>query len=95
MITLNGYIEKIVYRNEDNGYTVFSVMCDGEEITGVGTFSYIVEGECVELHGEYTEHTMYGEQFKVSELIEKEPEDLLSITRYLGSGAIKIGRAHV
>ena len=89
MITLNGYIEKIVYRNEDNGYTVFSVMCDGEEITGVGTFSYIVEGERVELHGEYTEHTMYGEQFKVSELIEKEPEDLLSITRYLGSGAIK------
>lgn len=89
MVSLSGYIDKIVYRNDDNGYTVFTLVSDGNEITGVGTFPYISEGECVELHGEYTEHTMYGEQFSVSELIEKEPDDELSIIRYLGSGAIK------
>lgn len=89
MIKLEGYIEKIVYRNEENGYTVFTLISDGDEITGVGTFSYIAEGECVELAGEYTEHTMYGEQFKVEMLTEKAPEDSISIARYLGSGAIK------
>lgn len=89
MIVLNGYVDKIVYRNDENGYTVFSFISDGKEITGVGTFSYIAEGECVEVHGEYTEHSMYGEQFSISELVEKSPEDIMSITRYLGSGAIK------
>ena len=89
MLNLEGYIEKIVYRNEENGYTVFTLIVDGEEITGVGTFSYIAEGECVELTGEYTEHTLYGEQFKVETLTEKAPEDAISIARYLGSGAIK------
>lgn len=89
MITVNGYVDKIVYRNEDNGYTVLTIVSDGNEITGVGTFSYIVEGECIEAQGEYTEHAMYGEQFNISELIEKTPEDEISIARYLGSGAIK------
>lgn len=89
MISLEGYVEKIVYRNEENGYTVFTLISDGSEVTCVGTFSYIAEGECVELEGGYIEHTMYGEQFKVEKLTEKAPEDELSITRYLGSGAIK------
>ena len=89
MLSLEGYIEKIVYRNEENGYTVFTLVADGEEITGVGTFSYIAEGECVEISGEYIEHNIYGTQFKVEKLTEKAPEDAISIARYLGSGAIK------
>lgn len=89
MLNLEGYIEKIVYRNEENGYTVFTLVSDGEEITGVGTFSYIAEGECVEISGEYIEHAIYGTQFKVENLTEKAPEDAISIARYLGSGAIK------
>lgn len=89
MINLEGYIEKIVYRNEENGYTVFTLVADGEEVTGVGIFSYIAEGECVEVAGEYAEHTLYGNQFKVETLTEKAPEDAISIARYLGSGAIK------
>ncbi|MBE5926136.1 MAG: ATP-dependent RecD-like DNA helicase [Lachnospiraceae bacterium] len=89
MLSLEGYIEKIVYRNEENGYTVFTLVADGEEITGVGTFSYIAEGECVEISGEYIEHVIYGTQFKVENLTEKAPEDEISIARYLGSGAIK------
>ena len=60
-----------------------------EEITCVGTFSDIAEGENIEAIGEYTEHSTYGRQFKVSSFEEKEPEDEMAIERYLGSGAIR------
>lgn len=89
MITLSGYIEKIVYRNEENGYTVFTMIADGQEITGVGMFSYITEGECIEATGTYSEHAVYGEQFNIQQMEEKAPEDEMSILRYLGSGAVK------
>lgn len=86
---VEGYVEKIVYRNEDNGYTVLSLVDDGEEITCVGTFHYIGEGEFIEAEGSYTSHPMYGDQFQVQQYEIKAPEDTLSIERYLGSGAIK------
>lgn len=86
---IEGYVEKIVYRNEDNGYTVLSLVDDGEETTCVGTFHYIGEGELIEAEGTYTDHPMYGEQFQVDQYEIKAPEDILSIERYLGSGAIK------
>ncbi|NLZ81662.1 MAG: ATP-dependent RecD-like DNA helicase, partial [Clostridiales bacterium] len=86
---IEGYVEKIVYRNEDNGYTVLSLMDDGDEITCVGTFHYIGEGELIEAEGSYIDHPMYGEQFQVEQYEIKAPEDTLSIERYLGSGAIK------
>lgn len=87
--TIQGYIEHIVYRNEENGYTVFSLTNDDGEVTCVGSFPYIGEGELIEVSGEYTTHSLYGVQLKVSEHQIKEPEDLVSIERYLGSGAIK------
>ena len=69
-------------------------MSEGEDITCVGFFKYADEGENVELKGDFTEHAVYGEQFKVESYEVKEPEDTLSIIRYLGSGAIKgIGQA--
>lgn len=89
MENVKGYIEKIVYRNEENGYTVMSVNADGEEITCVGIFHYIGEGEYLELHGEYIEHPSYGEQLSVKEYEIIAPEDEISMIRYLGSGAIK------
>lgn len=89
MAVIEGYVEKIVYRNEENGYTVLTVESDGEEITCVGTFQYIGEGECLEAEGEYTEHPVYGEQLKVSRYEIKAPEDTAAIERYLASGAIK------
>lgn len=91
---LEGYIEKIVFRNADNGYTVLSLVNDDEEITCVGTFSFINEGEFVQVTGSFTAHPMYGEQFQVANYEIKEPEDILSMEKYLGSGAIKgIGTA--
>ena len=98
METVTGYVEHIVYRNEDNGYSVFNLSNDEGEVTCVGNFHYLGEGEMLELTGEYINHNIYGTQLKVSSSKEKEPEDLVSIERYLGSGAVKgleIGRAHV
>ena len=60
-----------------------------EEVTCVGSFHYIEEGELLRLKGGYTTHKMYGLQFAVEESEICEPEDLVSIERYLGSGAIK------
>lgn len=89
MSSLSGYVEKIVYRNSDNGYTVLTVADRNDETTCVGTFQYIGEGEYVELEGEYTTHPSYGEQLLVRSYEIKEPEDEKAIVRYLGSGAIK------
>ena len=89
METITGYVEHIIYRNIENGYTVFEMVCEEEEITCVGMFSDIVEGENLEAKGEYTEHPTYGRQFKVQSFEEKAPEDEIAIERYLGSGAIK------
>ena len=96
MAAVKGYVEKIKYRNEDNGYTVLSVTGadDGEEYILVGTFSYISEGELVEASGHMTEHPIYGEQLAVESYELMVPEDTVSMERYLGSGAIKgIGAA--
>src|SRR5699024_2780859 len=84
-----GYVEHIVFRNEDNGYTVFDLNNEDGELTCVGTFHYISEGELLKLTGEYVTHALYGVQLQVQTSEVCEPEDLVSIERYLGSGAIK------
>ena len=89
MEKLEGYIDHIIYRNSDNGYTVMTLASQGEEITCVGMLSYVGEGEKVELEGQYTSHPSYGEQFKIESCTVKAPEDEESIERYLGSGAVK------
>ena len=82
-------MEHIVFRNEENGYTVFHLENDDGEGTWVGNFNFINEGELLELKGDYVTHNVYGTQLKVSSYMLKEPEDLVSIERYLGSGAIR------
>ncbi len=89
METVKGYVEHIVFRNEDNGYTVFNLNNDDGDLTCVGNFNYLSEGELVEVNGEYVVHSVYGTQLRVLNYEIKAPEDLLSIERYLGSGAIK------
>lgn len=89
METIKGYIEHIIYRNETNGYTVLSLMADGEEVTCVGMFGGADEGESLEVQGSFTEHALYGRQFKAVAFHVTQPEDLVGIERYLGSGAIK------
>ena len=89
MEKLAGYVEHIIYRNTDNGYTVLNLVSGEDEITCVGIFSTIAEGENIEAAGDYTDRPTYGTQFKVVSFEEKAPEDQEAIERYLGSGAIK------
>lgn len=94
MATVKGYVEKIKYRNEENGYSVLSVNDGKEDYILVGTFHYINEGELIEATGHMVEHSLYGEQLAVEGYEIKAPEDTLAIERYLGSGAVKgIGAA--
>ncbi len=84
-----GYVDHIIYRNADNGYTVLELICDDDELICVGTFKNIEQGETVEVEGDYVEHPVYGTQLKVKEYKIVPPEDAASMERYLGSGAIK------
>lgn len=94
MEKVTGYIEHIVFRNEENGYTVMNVIAGEEEVTCVGLFQMISEGESIEMEGEYIVHPSYGPQLKVEKYQIKAPEDVVSMERYLGSGAIRgIGAA--
>ena len=89
MSTVKGYVEHIVYRNENNGYTVMEVVSGGKKITLVGSLPDISEGEPLEAEGSFTNHPLYGEQLVVTSFSVTVPEDTVSIERYLGSGAIK------
>ena len=89
MESIKGYVERIVFRNNENGYTVMALNVDGKEKSCVGVFHYISEGEYVKVNGEYVNHPSYGSQLKVEEYEIITPEDEISMIRYLGSGAIK------
>ena len=93
---VTGYIDHIIFRNEDNGYTVFVMkgVKGEEELTCVGNFPVISQGATIEASGSYINHHVYGKQFQITSFAEKMPEDALAMERYLGSGAIKgIGAA--
>lgn len=89
-----GYVEKVIYKNEDNGYAVFAVEGeDGEDIF-VGNLHGVAEGIYVSAEGEYVEHPTYDLQFKFTSCEIKMPDDILSVEKYLGSGIIKgVGEA--
>lgn len=94
METIKGYVDHIIYQNKDNGYAVLSMNVDDEEEICVGIFRGVDNGENLEITGEYVEHPSYGFQFKANSFKVVEPDDLLSMERYLGSGAIKgVGEA--
>lgn len=86
---VEGFVENIIFRNEDNGYTVFNIVYDDEEITCVGVLSYINTGEFITAQGEFVKHAVYYMQFKVTSYEFRAPDDAASVRRYLSSGAIK------
>ena len=89
--SVTGYVDHIIFRNEDNGYTVMVVKTanEEEELTCVGTFPEITQGITIEATGQFSQHPIYGKQFAIQSYVEKMPEDTQAMERYLGSGAIK------
>ena len=98
MEKLEGYVDHIIYRNEENGYTVFELISTekrgDDAVTCTGSFPIINEGEVLGLEGSFSVHPSYGEQFRVTAFENKAPTDAMAMERYLGSGAIKgVGQA--
>lgn len=86
---LCGQVESVVFRNDDNGYTVIELAGESEMITAVGTMPLVNVGEQVKLYGTYKNHPSYGQQFVASACERSMPENLDGILKYLSSGAIK------
>ncbi len=89
MEQIKGYVEHIIYRNAENGYTVMNLAGSGGETVCVGSFRTLDQGETLEVSGSYVEHPVYGTQLKVESYRVVEPDDAISMERYLGSGAVK------
>ncbi len=94
MEKLKGYVDRIIFRNKESGYTVLALKSGQGETTCVGMLSCVNEGELIEVQGQYVAHATYGKQFRAESFEIREPEDEQAIERYLGSGAVKgIGAA--
>lgn len=87
--TVEGYVEHIIFRNEENGYTVLNLKMKGAELTCIGNLPAVAEGELIEATGEEIQHSVYGRQFRIEVCRTKVPEDSAALERYLGSGAIR------
>lgn len=87
--TISGTVDTVIYRNEENGYTVLELECEDEYITAVGDLGDIKAGEEVTLHGDYSTHSKYGVQFNAIAAERKLPSNANAIRKYLASGVIK------
>ena len=87
---LSGTVERIIYSNEENGYTIIDMALDNDEIvTAVGIMPYLGEGETLKVYGKWVHNAKYGRQFSVEQYEKTMPADTTSILRYLASGTIK------
>lgn len=89
LLRLEGVVENIVYRNEENGYTVLEISDGDDYITAVGVMPLAEAGDKVALTGTFTEHKNYGRQFSAQVCEVCRPTETADILRYLSSGAIK------
>ncbi len=86
---LKGIVDKITYRNKENGYTVIKLAVGKENVTCVGTIPSVNEGDTLTVTGEYSNHSLYGEQFNIKAFEISAPKTQLQILKFLSSGAIK------
>lgn len=89
MITIEGIVETVVFRNDDNGYTICKLRCDKEVVTIVGTIPFINESQEYSVQGEWTVHPKFGKQFKIESIHEIIPTTTSGIEKYLASGVIE------
>lgn len=89
-ITVKGTVSAIIYRNEENGYTVLNMeTVDGDNITCVGNFATLAVGAVLNVTGKVSVHSRYGEQIAVQNYTVCNPTSKQGIVKYLGSGLIK------
>ncbi len=86
---LNGAVEEIVFRNDDNGYTVLTLDADGDPVTVAGNLPQVAPGDCLELEGEFVLHPRFGAQFKAERASVAQPRTVYGIIKFLGSGLIE------
>ena len=86
---ISGDVEKIIFRNEDNGYTVVDLRSSGDYVTAVGVFPEIYEGMRLELTGDYKYHARHGLQFLAESVKVVEPDGAAAIEKFLKSGIFK------
>ncbi len=86
---IKGEVLSLIFRNADNGYTVFDLRCSGEVITAVGIFPEIYEGAEVELCGDYKFHSRHGLQFLADSGSILPPTDVVNIEKFLKSGLFR------
>lgn len=90
LLELSGTVENVIYRNEDNGYTVLRLReSSGEAITVVGTFPFAASGETMIISGTWTSHNVHGKQFKAEFAQRFLPKSANDIYHFLASGAVK------
>ena len=90
LLSIEGVIEKIIYQNEENGYTVCELLAPSEEFfVLVGAMPYLCEGESIAALGNWVTHPSFGKQFKVEYYEKQLPATASMILKYLSSGAIK------
>ncbi len=89
METINCIVECIVFRNEENGYTVLNVDADGSSVTAVGIFPMLQEGERLVLVGQFINHKRYGMQFKVESFEYAKVQSREELIRFLSNGLFK------
>ena len=87
-MNIKGIVEELIFRNDENGYTVLDLDCNGELVTCVGTFPIISEGEEISLNGEFKVNGKYGRQFVATSATISPPQSLEGIEKYLSSGLI-------
>ena len=90
MLTLDGELDRIVFRADDTGFTVgrFALTAGGEPVTVVGNLLKVPEGMPLRLHGAWVTDKKWGRQFKVDSYATRTPETLVGIEKYLGSAGI-------
>jgi exodeoxyribonuclease V alpha subunit len=89
MEKIKGFIDHFVYKNAENAYGVANLKIGSEDLVCTGYFRDVDVGDTIVAEGEYVNHPVYGQQFKISSYEISLPDDIATMQRYLSSGAIK------
>ena len=89
LLELSGSVERVVYHNDKNQYTVLELAAADGLVTVVGSFPFVSEGEELRVYGAWDVHPSFGEQFKATAFARARPASTAAMLKYLSSGAVK------